>query len=116
MPAMKPTPDVIAEARKQLQALQDSKKVLREKYNAEPKVPMYLSPMYRAYFGNSMRVSVNGVYIYLKVDGGTYMVPQTFADEITRRRMSIDNMLTKQNRMADIQNNHENAPGALKLF
>jgi hypothetical protein len=108
--------DVMAEANKQLQQAKDFKPKLRAQYDSEPKVSIYLSPMYRPYFGRTMRVMINGISIYMPVDGSTHQVPQTFADEITRRRMCIDAMLTKQHRMSDIQSNYERAPGELSLF
>ena len=82
---------------------------------AEPKVPMYLSPMYRPYLGNVADITINGVSIFFPVDGNTYEVPRSVADEIARKRMAIDAMLTKQNRMADVANNYERTPGELKL-
>ena len=39
---------------------------------AEPKVPMYLSPMYRPYLGNVADITINGVTIFFPVDGNTY--------------------------------------------
>lgn len=91
-------------------------KNLRQQYMREPRVTIYLSPMYRPHFGRNMNVDVNGISIFFPVDGRPYEVPQTFADEITRRRMAIDAILTKQDRMANIQNNFEGAPGELKMF
>lgn len=114
--ANRATAEVMKEASKQLLQAQGFKEELRKQYTAEEKVPIYLSPMYRPYFGQVMRVMINGVSIYFKVDGSTQLVPETFADEITRRRMAIDSMLTKQNRMSDIQSNQETAPGELTLF
>ena len=83
---------------------------------SEKKVSTYLSPMYRPYLGNVADITINGVTIFFPVDGNAYEVPSSFADEIARRRMAIDAMLTKQNRMADVANNHESTPGELKLF
>lgn len=112
----KATAEVMAEASKQLVQAQHFKGQLKQMYTTEESVSLYLSPMYRDYFGKVMRVMVNGISIYFKVDGSTQTIPTTFADEITRRRMAVDSMLTKQNRMADIQNNSEAAPGELTLF
>lgn len=112
----KSSQEIQHEARKQLQQAQDSKSQLVKQYMAEETVPMYLSPMYRPYFGNIMTVSINGIMIAFPVDGSTKQVPRTFADEITRRRMAVDAMLTKQNRMHEVSNNHESAPGELSLF
>jgi hypothetical protein len=72
--------------------------------------------MYQPYFGKIMQVMINGVSIFFPVDGSTHMVPQSFADEITARRMAIDAMIDKTNRMSNIHENQEDAPGALKLF
>ena len=112
----KATQEVMEAARKELQAAQGFKEQLRKEYSAEERVPIYLSPMYAAYFGKVMRVMINGVSIYVKIDGSTQLVPQTFADEITRRRMAVDASLTKQGRMSDVANNAETAPGELALF
>lgn len=107
---------VADEARVALRQAQEYKKTLRNIYFSEEKVPMYLSPMYRPYFGNNMRVMINGISIYFPVDGSTHSVPKSFADELTRRRKCIDMALAKQHRMADIRGNYERAPGELNLF
>lgn len=114
--APKTAAQVMSEANIELTKAEGRRKALVKHYTAEEKVPMYLSPMYRAYFGNVMTVTVNGISIYFKVDGSTQMVPETFADEITRRRLSVDGILTKQNKMADVSANVDSAPGELKLF
>lgn len=114
--ANKPTAELMAEARNEMLSAQRFKEQLSKQYEAEEKVPMYLSPMYRDYFGKVMMVAINGVKIYFPVDGSIRNVPQSFADEITRRRMCVDTALTKQGRMADIAGNVESAPGELKLF
>ena len=57
-----------------------------------PKNPefQYTGPQYAVYFGNVMRVTINGISIAVRVDGSTQKVPQTFADEIHRRRRLVD--------------------------
>lgn len=99
-----------------LMTAENKRKELLKHYRNEKLVPMYLSPMYRPYFGNVMRVMINGISIFFKVDGSTQQVPQTFADEIARRRMAVDNLLSKQNKMADVSYNVEMTPGGLQLF
>jgi hypothetical protein len=99
-----------------VQNAEQQRKELAKAYKAEEKVPLYLSPMYRPYFGNVMQVSINGISIYFKVDGTTQLVPQTFADEITSRRMRIDTMLTRRKKLADVSANYESSPGELRLF
>ena len=108
--------DVMETARQDLFRSQNAKKDLRDAYAAEKQISTYLSPMYRPYFGNVMRVMINGISIYFPVDGSTHPVPESFACKIARRRMCIDNMLAKQERMSSIKDNAENAPGELTLF
>ena len=108
--------EVIRRSNMELMNAELRRKQLLGKYRAQEKVPMYLSPMYRPYFGNVMRVMINGISIFFKVDGTVQLVPKDFADEITARRMAVDAILTKQNRMANIPSNFESAPGELTLF
>ena len=103
-------------ARLDLQKADANRKKLLKHYQEEEKVPMYLSPMYRPYFGNVMRVMINGISVYFKVDGSTQLIPKTFADEIVSRRIRIDNTLAKQQKLATVGDNYETSPGELKLF
>lgn len=103
-------------ARTNLQEADKRRSELTKHYQAQDKVPMYLSPMYRPYFGNVMRVMINGISIYFKVDGSTQLVPQIFADEITARRLAVDATIMKQRKMENVSSNYETAPGDLKIL
>lgn len=109
-------PDINTQAQIQLMAAERRRVELRKIYAEEEKVPMYLAPLYQPYFGKIMQVMINGVCIAFRVDGSTQMVPQSFADEINERRIKVDAILNKQNKMSNIQNNLESAPGELALF
>ncbi len=85
-------------------------------YKSEDKVMMYLSPTYQAYLGRVLQVMVNGITIAFPVDGQAYEIPKTFAEEIVRRRLAIDAIITKTSGMANVSNNFEQTPGGLKLF
>lgn len=89
------------------------RKDLVKKYTEEPRVPVILAPQYAVYFGNVMRVTINGISIAVRVDGSTQKVPQTFADEIHRRRRLVDKQLLRMKRMANIPVNAEKTPGEL---
>ena len=105
-----------AAAKKMLEAT-SKRRELAKYYRNEEKVDIYLSPTYQPYVGKVMRVSINGVSIYFPVNGSTNAVPKTFADEITSRRMKVDEIITKQTRMADIPVNLDTAtPGDTQLF
>lgn len=108
--------EITAAANQEMQHAEGRRKKLVQEFQGEPKVPMYLSPMYRPYFGRIMQVSINGITIAFPVDGSTQMIPQTFADEIASRRIAVDEILNKQSRMANITANHESTPGELVLF
>lgn len=88
---------------------------LRRQLMDAPKVPVTLAPQYRAYFGDVMTVSLNGIAIYVPVDGRTRQVPKQFAIVINERRRRIDDFLLKAARLADIQNNAETFAGELKF-
>lgn len=109
-------PDVLTAARVELAASQTARQELRKRYAAEKQVSVYLSPMYKPYFGRVMRVGINGVCIDFPVDGRNYKVPMSFASEIVRRRQSIDNILEKQKRMSEVAQDTEGSPGSLRLF
>lgn len=88
---------------------------LFDKYKNEEKVPIYLAPLYQAYFGKVMPVTINGISIFFKVDGSTQTVPRTFADEIESRRLKIDEIINKTARMSRATENVEHTPGELPL-
>ena len=50
----KATQEVMEAARKELQAAQGFNDQLRKEYSAEENGPIYLSPMYAAYFGKAV--------------------------------------------------------------
>lgn len=99
----------------QMVKAEEKRKQLVKEYTAEPRVPVVLAPQYAAYFGNIMRVTINGISIAVRVDGSTQKVPQTFADEIHRRRRKVDAILMKMKRMSNIQKNAEVTPGELTI-
>lgn len=108
--------DVFRQATIDLQNAQKRKKQLHATYMKEETVPIYLSPQYRNEFGNVMPITINGISIFFKVDGSTQRVPRTFADEITRRRLCVDNKLNRQHRMSQVTDNYETSAGEIKLF
>lgn len=88
---------------------------LANKYRSQEKVPVQVSPLYRPYFGNVMKVCINGISIYMPIDNTVHYVPKTFADEIRSRVMAIDDIMKKQDRMSNISANLESTPGELPL-
>lgn len=103
------------EQSKEIAASIKNKANLAKTYSSEPKVRMAVSPLYRPYFGNVMKVSINGIAIFMPIDNTAHDIPKTFADEISRRIMAVDGIMKKQDRMANITANQENTPGELTL-
>lgn len=104
-------------ATKEMLEATNKRRELFKYYKNEEKVDMYLSPTYQPYFGKVMRVTINGISIYFPVNGSTHKIPKTFADEITARRLKVDEIITKQAKMADIPVNMDTAtPGDTQLF
>lgn len=62
-------------------------------FQTEAKVATSISPMYAPYFGNIMRIHINGIAVAIPCNGQRQMVPATFADEIANRVSAVDRQL-----------------------
>ena len=89
---------------------------LGEKFRNEEKVPVSISPLYKPYFGNVMTVSINGISCAVPVDGQTYWVPKSFAEEVNVRMFRQNELMEKAKKLSNVQNNFETSPGELALF
>lgn len=101
---------------KSVQSVELRRRQLAQKYKNEEKLKVSIPPLYKPYFGNTMSVGINGITVYIPCDGKTYKVPKTHAIEAMSRIKKIDLMLTRKDRMRDIQNNVETSPGELKFY
>lgn len=89
-----------------------------ETVRKEPKVPVNVSPQYAAEFSNNMRVTINGISIFIPIDGRDYLVPQSFADEIKRRIHKVNQKLNRFKRKGNANNVvlfEEKSIGEIKL-
>lgn len=98
----------------EVNAAQARKHELSEYYKNEKKVRVTGSPMYRPYFGNNMPIQINGIMVYVPMDGRTYEIPKTFADVFRNRIARIDALIQKQGMMANII--EETSPGEISLI
>lgn len=84
----------------------------------EKKVKISVSPQYAAEFSNNMRVTINGISIFIPIDGREYLVPESFADEIKRRVHKVNQKLNRFKRKGN-ENNvvmlEEKSIGEIKL-
>lgn len=106
----------LQEQSKQIATAKVEQENLANRYRNEDKVTMAVSPLYRPYFGNVMKVSINGISIYMPIDNTPHKIPKTFADEIYSRVNAVDAIMKKQDRMANISANIETTPGELTLM
>ena len=108
--------EVMRESDVNVAKAEEGRRKLGEKFRKEEKVPVSISPLYKPYFGKVMTVSINGVSCAVPVDGKTYKVPKSFAEEVNIRKFRQDELMEKAKKMSDVQNNFESSPGELTLF
>jgi len=97
-------------------ALRTKNRRLVEYYRNEPKVPVQGSPMYRPYFGNNMPIILNGIAVYVPLDGQQYEVPESFAAIFFDRITRIDEQINMRKQMAAISDNVEAYAGERNLI
>lgn len=89
---------------------------LVDHYKKEKKIPVQGSPMYRPYFGNNMPIILNGIAIYVPLDGQQYEIPESFAAIFFDRISRIDEQINMRKRMAAISDNIESYAGERDLI
>lgn len=88
---------------------------LAEHYKREKKVTVIGAPMYRAYFGNNMPISLNGILVSVPLDGQRYEIPESFAQVFNARINSVNEEIELQKQRSNVAANHESFPGELDL-
>ena len=88
---------------------------LAERYKAEKKITVVGAPMYRAHFGNSMPISLNGILITVPLDGNRYEIPQSFAQVFNARIRQVNEDMELQKQRSNVAANLESYPGELDL-
>lgn len=132
MPKKDPLAEIVAEATEQLPPVPDA--TLAAKASAEMSeslkktqenlvelqnsklVALSMSPMYAPYFGEVMTVGLNGLNIYFPVDGRTYKVREPYAMIIKKRQRAVDDLIKRQERMANVTANKEQSAGEMVLI
>ena len=85
-------------------------------YKNEKKIPVQGSPMYRPYFGNNMPIIINGIAIFVPLDGQQYEIPESFAAIFFDRITRIDEQINMRKQMAAISDNIEAYAGERNLI
>ena len=97
-------------------ALRTKNRRLVEYYRNEKKIPVQGSPMYRPYFGNNMPIILNGIAIFVPLDGQQYEIPESFAAIFFDRISRIDEQINMRKKMAAISDNVEAYAGERNLI
>ena len=104
------------ELSKKVNALEETRKSVAVTYKNEKKVAVQGSPMYRPYFGNNMPVIINGVAIYVPLDGQQYEIPESFAAVFLDRISRVDEQIRVRKQMASVSENSESYAGEKSLI
>ena len=104
------------ELSKQVNALEETRKSVAVTYKNEMKVAVQGSPMYRPYFGNNMPIIINGVAIYVPLDGQQYEIPESFAAVFLDRISRVDEQIRVRKQMASVSENSESYAGEKSLI
>lgn len=97
-------------------ALRTKNRRLVDYYRNEKKIPVQGSPMYRPYFGNNMPIILNGIAIFVPLDGQQYEIPESFAAIFFDRISRIDEQINMRKKMAAISDNVEAYAGERNLI
>lgn len=105
-----------AELTAKVNNLQHKSTRLVDVYKQEKKVAVQGSPMYRPYFGNNMAIIINGIAIYVPLDGQQYEIPESFAAVFMDRISRIDEQINMRKQMSAISENIEAYAGERSLI
>ena len=104
------------ELSKKVNALEETRKSVAVTYKNEKKVAVQGSPMYRPYYGNNMPIIINGVAIYVPLDGQQYEIPESFAAVFLDRISRVDEQIRVRKQMASVSENSESYAGEKSLI
>lgn len=96
--------------------LEKLKMELSEQYAAEEKVTVSASPMYAAYFGNNMPIIINGIAIYVPLNGQRYNIPESFAAVFFERIAIVEEQIRITTNLSNVQKNSESFAGEKDLI
>lgn len=104
------------ELTKQVNALETTRKSVAESYKNEKQVTVKGSPMYRPHFGNNMPIILNGIAIYVPLDGQQYAIPESYAAIFHERLARVDEQERMRRQMSSVSENNEAYAGEKSLI
>lgn len=105
-----------AESNKNVASAERERKLLAQCFKKQEPISVSIPPLYKPYFGKIMTVTIQGVSIAIPVDGRSYKIPESFAEEVKIRISNQNELFEKHNSMSDITGNFESSAGELQLF
>lgn len=99
-----------------VKTLERRRRDLTGAYRNQPSVVVTTSPSYRKHFGKTMPIILNGIAIYVPLDGGQYKIPKSFASVFYARISRVDEQEVQLQNAANIKNNFETFPGEKPLI
>lgn len=112
-----PTPRSLAQTVRQADSvMRKQEQMIHDKLSKQKRVSVTIAPQYRPYFGDVMAVFLQGLAVYVPVDGRSYQIPEDFAAIVHERLARVNAHLLKCERMSNIQANVESYAGELKLY
>lgn len=96
-----------AQNNQMVQTLDARRRELQKYYNTEERVIVMGSPAYQKFFGRTMAISINGVAIFVPLDGQQYKIPKTYAEVFMTRLADVDETIRLRKSLANIQQNNE---------
>ena len=114
--AAKPKRNAEQKAAQEMLKRDKAQHTLAQIYSAQQKMPVRIAPSYAKYFGNIMRVVINGVAVAIPCNGQTFNIPLEFACEVERRMREMDAYELKTRKLADVAKNYEPDIGRLSFF
>lgn len=101
---------------RRLKGLTAAQRDLANDYASQDKVAVNIAPLYEPYFGRVMPVVLNGIPIYVPVDGKVYYVPKSYAMEVNARIRKVNDQQKRAKRMSNVKSNHERYIGERDLI
>ena len=101
---------------KEVDVKEEKRKRLADRYAAEEKVTVIGAPMYAPYFGDRMPIVLNGIPIWVPLDGNRYKIPESYAQVFNARINSVNEQLATQKTLSNVTANLESFPGQRDLI
>lgn len=92
-------------------SLETQRRSLAQHYKEEKRIQVSGAPSYQAHFGRQMPICINGIMVYVPLNGQQYEIPESFAAVFLERLANVNAMENRRSKMADVASNNERYAG-----